>query len=322
MRFQLSDTLEELRPGLKLPATYEAACAAVERLEASIASDPIHGDAIAHELLHATDAPPPVDGEAMSDEEEAEEEGETSDSGDDGDEDDGEEGGVDDEFADEEQAAMEAELKALDEQLAQLGVDDDDEDDAVKGEDANEEESFGMATTRREATAEEMDAFDAEMAMFLSDSREQGKKHVAPKPAPDAPRLAMALLTRPAGADAKGSAGGAAASGAPCADNASGAMKLRVMCKRPGAGTKAKVEAAEVAVPRDAPLARTLIEISEKSNEERLQLKKKIMAVAAEQESAGLGMGIYPIRQNPAGERDTRVSSSRASNFKSSGRLH
>jgi len=99
------------------------------------------------------------------------------------------------------------------------------------------------------------------------------------------------------------------------------------MLKRGGA--KTKIDAAEVAVPRDAPLARTLLEMVEKTNEERKKLKQKILAAAAEQESSESGRidsgRIFPIRQNPTEghEAGARGGTSRAaSSFKSSGRLH
>jgi len=71
---------------------------------------------------------------------------------------------------------------------------------------------------------------------------------------------------------------------------------LRVICKR---GPKAKIDAAEVEVPVEDTLARTVLKMESEATEERRRLKQQILAAAADHEAAG-PQYIAQIRQNAA----------------------
>ena len=61
-------------------------------------------------------------------------------------------------------------------------------------------------------------------------------------------------------------------------------------------GAKNKVEAAAVLVPRNAPLARSVIQVDAAAAQERQALKRQILAAAADHESSASGY-IQQIRQ-------------------------
>ena len=159
---------------------------------------------------------------------------------------------------------------------------------------------------RREATQREVDDFEREMGAMLADS----KKAAATKklqPLPDAPKIPVGLLRAggvgggggggSSGGGGGGSSGGGGGGSAGAGDAAGDALSLRVLTKR---GTnkagQAKVDAAEVLVPRNEALAKSVIKIDAQVAQEKQLLKRQILAAAADHESQGQGY-ITQIKQ-------------------------
>jgi len=89
-----------------------------------------------------------------------------------------------------------------------------------------------------------------------------------------------------------------------------GDLKLRVMF-RSGGGKQQKVEAPQVAVPVDAPLAKAVIRMDEAAAAERRRLKQHILA---RQDDAGGDSGgprLVRIQQNAPDEQEGKPSGGR-----------
>ena len=128
----------------------------------------------------------------------------------------------------------------------------------------------------RNATKEEIDDFTRKLNGVLAESRHVTQAHKASTEGLDA---FANLLLRPKPAKCVATA---------ASDQNSvshGALKLRVMIKEGGGNkmSQVKVEATEVSVPLGDSLAKTVIRQNEQAHEERLRLKRQILATAEAQ---------------------------------------
>jgi len=181
---------------------------------------------------------------------------------------------------------VDRELAELEEQLRELEVDE-------EREPQEEEESYTVASQqRREATQEEQAAFEKEMQGVYEQSREAARK--ASRAPTEGIKIPHTLFHSGGGAGGVGVVAEGAAEGS--------ALTLRVMCKR--GDKKSKIEAAEVQVPVEDTLARTVLKMESLATQERQRLKRQILAAAADHETA-TGGHIAQIRQNAANPQET-----------------
>tara|TARA_B100000524_G_scaffold190556_1_gene98773 strand:- start:112 stop:3438 length:3327 start_codon:yes stop_codon:yes gene_type:complete len=243
MKFQLDKTLQALRPSLCKPSSYAAACEMVSTLEAALTKDVKHAEMLAHELLHQA---PGED----KDEEELEKQMDMAEANEDQEaEDTGGEEVVALDHAEEEQLPRDLEARLPTQHAEQR---------------------------ERNATKEEIDDFTRKLNGVLAESRHVTQAHKASTEGLDA---FANLLLRPKPAKCVATA---------ASDQNSvshGALKLRVMIKEGGGNkmSQVKVEATEVSVPLGDSLAKTVIRQNEQAHEERLRLKRQILATAEAQ---------------------------------------
>lgn len=171
----------------------------------------------------------------------------------------GDEGGGDEGGGDEgvdEAGAEEEEVDGLEDRRREV---DDDADCAALG-----------AQPRREATREEQDAFDKEMAAVRANMAKPRGAADTPKPLPGA-KVPAGLLH-----------GGGGGTGGSASTQQEGTMTLRVLASR--RAPKGNTQLPQLHVPLEDKLARTVLKMDAQATEERERLKQQILGAASASE--------------------------------------